>query len=183
LHPWLKEQLGQILATLPPASSGLDADALRQMWTRWQEGLSLRFTLPEKLPPLRMLLVWDNLAGHKTPQMVLWLVQHGIMPLYTPLSGSWLNMAESVQRLLVKRALAGQHPQSPDQLIAWLEAVARHWNTQPTPFIWGGKRRIRRQRSRHRRHALAGSGACTHHRLSRRPSKLEEYLCAKQTTH
>jgi hypothetical protein len=26
---------------------------------------------------------------------VLWLVAHGIMPLYTPLSGSWLNMAEA----------------------------------------------------------------------------------------
>lgn len=180
LHPWLKEQLGQILATLPPAPA---VDVTRQMWSRWQEGLSLRFTLPEHLPPLRMLLVWDNLAGHKTPEMVLWLVKNGIMPLYTPLAGSWLNMAESVQRIFVGRALAGQHPQSPDQLIAWLEAVARHWNTQPTPFVWGGKRSVRRQRSRHRRHALGGSGACTHRSLSRRPSKLHEYLQAKQTTH
>ena len=30
-----------------------------------------------ELPPLRMLLVWDNLAGHCTPDMVLWLVEHG----------------------------------------------------------------------------------------------------------
>ena len=183
LHPWLKEQLGQILADLPPARHALDADGTRQMWSRWQEGLSIRFTLPDQLPPLRMLLVWDNLAGHKTPEMVLWLVHNGIMPLYTPLCGSWLNMAESIQRLLVRRALAGQHPQSPDQLIAWLEAVARHWNSQPTPFVWGGKRSVRRQRSRQRRHALGGSGACTHRTISRRPSKLEEYRCSSKMTH
>jgi hypothetical protein len=183
LHPWLKEQLDQILADLPPTSPVSDTDVMRQMWSRWQEGLSLPFTLPENLPPLRMLLVWDNLAGHKTPEMVLWLVQHGIMPLYTPLSGSWLNMAESVQRILVGRALAGQHPLSSDQLIAWLEAVTHHWNAQPTPFVWGGKRRIRRQRSHQRRYALGGSGACTHRRLARRPSILNEYLHAKQTTH
>jgi hypothetical protein len=71
----------------------------------------VRFTLPQALPPLRLLLVLDNLAGHKTPDFVLWLVAHGIMPLYTPLAGSWLNMAESVQRILARRALAGQCPE------------------------------------------------------------------------
>lgn len=42
---------------------------------------------------------------------------------------------------------------------AWLEAVARGWNCEPTPFIWGGKRQARRERARQRRHALGGSGA------------------------
>ena len=57
-----------------------------------------------------MLLVLDNLAGHKTPEFVCWLFAHGIMPLYTPVGGSWLNMAESIQRILKRRALDGQHP-------------------------------------------------------------------------
>ena len=30
------------------------------------------------LPPLRLLLVWSNLTGHKTSE--LWLCAHGIMP-------------------------------------------------------------------------------------------------------
>jgi hypothetical protein len=34
--------------------------------------------------------------------------------MYIPLGGNWLNMVES---------------------------VAAHWNTQPTPFIWAGKRK------------------------------------------
>ena len=86
---------------------------------------------------------------------------HGIMPLYTPISGSWLNMAESIQRVLVSRALAGQHPAGPEQLIQWLEAVARGWNAAPTPFVGGGKRALRRQQARERRYRLSGSGAMT----------------------
>lgn len=143
----------------------------------------MRFTLPKVLPPLRMLLVLDNLAGHKTPDFVLWLVAHGIMPLYTPLAGSWLNMAESVQRILARRALAGQCPETPEQIMCDLEAVAAHWNQAPTPFVWGGKRTARRTRARQRRHALGGSGACTHRPVPRRPSILQEWLYSKQVTH
>jgi hypothetical protein len=130
-----------------------------------------------------MLLVLDNLAGHKTPAFVLWLVAHGIMPLYTPLSGSWLNMAESIQRILGKRALAGQCPASPQQMIHNLEAVAAHWNLAPTPFVWGGRRAARRNRARQRRHLLGGSGACSNRPILRRPSKLHQWLHAKQVTH
>lgn len=68
-------------------------------------------------------------------------------------------MAESIQRILVGRALAGQHPDSLAQLIEWLEAVARGWNVNPTPFIWGGKRALRRQRAHKRHYGLGGSGA------------------------
>jgi hypothetical protein len=69
-------------------------------------------------------------------------------------------MAESIQRILVRRALAGQHPQTPEQIIAWLEETVAGWNTAPTPFTWHGKRYARRQRARARRHQrLAGSRA------------------------
>lgn len=169
LHPWLQTELVSILAGLPPPPL-LAAEEQRQAWTRWQDGLTVRITLPLHLPPLRLLLVLDNLAGHLTPSLVLWLFAHGVMPLYTPLSGSWLNMAESIQRILGRRALDGQHPQTPEEIIAWLEAAARGWNRNPTPFVWGGKRRARRARARERRHAVGGSGACTHHPLPRRRS-------------
>jgi hypothetical protein len=69
------------------------------------------------------------------------------MPLYTPLSGSWLNLAEGVQRIVVRRALAGQHPETPEEIIAWLEETVANWNEAPTPFIWDGKRRERRRRA------------------------------------
>jgi hypothetical protein len=167
LHPWLQEQLSAIVETLPPAATVRDPVANRARWERWQEGLSEKFTLLAELPPLRLLLIWDNLAGHKTPEMVCWLMRHGIMPLYTPLGGSWLNMAESVQRILTRRALSGEHPCSSAEIIDWLEATARAWNRQPTPFVWGGARQARRERARQRRraaysalHAMGGSAAC-----------------------
>lgn len=176
LHPWLKTELSAILANLPPVTQEPDPLATATAWRRWQAGLSVRFTLPHLLPPLRMLLVLDNLAGHKTPDFVLWLVAHGIMPLYTPLAGSWLNMAESIQRVLVRRALAGQSPETPEQIMHDLEAVAEHWNRAPTPFVWSGKRAARRTRSRQRRHTLGGSGAYTRRPISRRLPKLHKWL-------
>jgi hypothetical protein len=159
LHAWLEEQLVAVLAALPPPSGGPNA-ANRAAWEVWQEGLTMKITLLAEPPPLRLLLVLDNLAGHRSQAFVLWLFAHGIMPLYTPLSGSWLNMTESIQRILVRRALAGQHPITPEQIMQWLEATARGWNAHPTPFVWGGRRQARR-RAAHCRHALGASGACT----------------------
>jgi DDE superfamily endonuclease len=166
LHPWLKRELADVLAELPAPPQA--AGASRAAWTRWQAGLSLPITLPAELPPLRMLLVLDNLAGHKTPELVLWLFAHGVMPLYTPVGGSWLNMAESIQRVLKRRALDGQYPADPGEIIARLEAVTKHWNAAPTPFVWGGRRSARRARERERRHAVGGSGAFTRHPIRRR---------------
>jgi len=163
LHPWLEAQLSAIVQALPAAGPVLDQELNRAQWQRWQEGLSEPFTLLEELPRLRLLLILDNLAGHKTPQLVCWMMAHGIMPLYTPLGGSWLNMAESIQRILTRRALAGAHPRNATQIIEWLEATARAWNREPTPFVWGGKRKARRDRAYARRHAgqaVGGSGAC-----------------------
>ena len=168
LHPWLKTELAVILSAAPEPIERLDAIENRRCWERWQQGLSVPFTLPKCLPPLRMLLVLDNLQGHKTPDLVLWLVEHGIMPLYTPIGGSWLNMTESIQGILKQRALEGEHPRTPAQIIDWLEATARGWNRQPTPFTWDGKRRARRKRGRQRRHHLGGSGACTAHAIRRK---------------
>jgi len=177
LHPWLKRELSAILAGLPEVPP--TAKASRAQWQRWQEGLSVKPTLSAELPPLRMLLVLDNLTGHKTAELLLWLFAHGIMPRYTPLSGSWLNMAESMQRILKRRALAGQHPGTPEEIMAWFEAVAEHWNKDPTPLEWGGKRQRRRQRQRERRHRAGGSGAYTRRPVARRSRPLYGHTQAK----
>ena len=179
LHPWLKRELAAILATMPepPAEPAIGR---RAAWERWQEGLSIKPTLLVKLPPLRMLLVLDNLAGHKTPELVCWLFAHGVMPLYTPVGGSWLNMAESLQRILKRRSLDGQYPTDTARIIAWFEAAARHWDAAPTPFVWGGKRAERRRRQRERRHRLGGSGACSRVPV---PRRAELWPHANQVTH
>ena len=85
LHPWLKTELLQVLDELP--DSPRHASEPHAQWASWLGHVP---HLP--LPPLRLILVWDNLAGHLSSSMVIWLFAHGVMPLYTPLSGSWLNM-------------------------------------------------------------------------------------------
>ncbi len=166
LHPWVKRERVAISAELstPPATT----DASRAAWERWQIGLALPITLPTELPVLRVLLALDNLAGHTPPALVLWLFAHGVMPLYAPVSGSWRNMAESTQRVLKRRALDGEHPANPGEIIARFESVAKHGNAAPTPFVWGGKRAARRQRERERCHAVGGSGARTRQPIRRR---------------
>jgi hypothetical protein len=156
LHPWLKTELLQVLAELPDSPS--HASEPHAQWATWLGHVP---HLP--LPPLRLILVWDNLAGHLSSSMVIWLFAHGVMPLYTPLSGSWLNMAESVQRILCGRALNGQHPKTAAEIITWLEDTVAGWNAAPTPFVWDGKRRERRIRAKQRR--LGGSAAVAHHQL------------------
>jgi len=166
LHPWFKQQLDQILKGMPPADTDSQASDPRPEWERWQEGLTQPIPLPAELPALRLLLILDNLQGHKSAPFVEWLISHGVMPLYTPVGGSWLNMAESIQGILGHRALSGQHPQNPQQIIDWLEATARGWNNSPTQFHWGGKRAQRRAQARMRRHFLSGSGAYAYRKVS-----------------
>ena len=178
LHPWLRQELTAILAALPEPTPALSPDETRALWAVWQEGLTERVTLLAEPPPLRLLLVWDNLAGHKTPELLVWLFERGIMPLYTPLGGSWLNRAESIQRILKRRAVEGRHPTAPEELIGWLEATARGWNRAPTPFVWGGKRAARRVRARQRRDGGGGSGACTYRPIRRRAPAVEKWLRA-----
>jgi hypothetical protein len=185
LHPWLRDRLSEILTEAPASAPARDPAVTRAAWAVWQAGLTRPFTLPDVLPPLRLLLVWDNLAGHKTPELVLWLCQHGVMPLDTPVGGSWLNMAESIERVLKRRALDGQHPHSPEEIGSWFEQTARVWNEQPTPFVWNGKRRQRRRRSGGEPiHRLGGSGACTHKPLRRsRSAGSDKCQTSQQTTH
>jgi len=156
LHPWLHDELVGVLATLPEVTT---PEVERPVLARWEAWLGH----PPRtvLPPLRLILIWDNLAGHLSASLVVWLFQQGMLPLSTPLAGSWLNLAEALQRILVRRALDGAHPRTPDEIITWLEETAAAWNEAPTPFTWGGKRQERRQRARKRR--LGGSAALIDH--------------------
>lgn len=85
-------------------------------------------------------------------------------------------MAESIQRILKRRALEGQHPTQVSEIIDWLEATTRGWNRAPTPFEWGGQRAARRERAKERqRRNLGGSGAYAPRGISKGQ---ESYLIA-----
>jgi len=182
LHPWLKTELQILLEMLPPGET-LDPTAPGRRWTDWGwDTAEVLRVFGEAPPPVRRAMIRDNLTGHYSPGIVEWCLHRGIVLLYTPLGGSWLNRtpvgeqrscgkhrrAESVQRMIVRRALAGQHLETAEAVMTQLEAVVRGWNRSPTPFEWGGKRAERRQRARERRHALGGAAGFTRQPISRR---------------
>jgi DDE superfamily endonuclease/Homeodomain-like domain len=171
LHPWLERELEAILASCPPTPAQPAAGCRWVDWD-WQPSAA---HLDRFLPPIRMLLVLDNLSGHCSHSFVEWCMRRGICLLYTPLAGSWLNMAESVQRIIVRRALAGQHPHDTTTLKQWLQDTVAGWNRAPTPFIWGGKRQARRDRAYARRHRLGGSGATTISVVPRRTRPVRQH--------
>ena len=91
LHPWLQEQLLELLESMdseetkgqkPSPSLSQETLAHSHQWETW-----LGWKLSDRYPPVRMILIWDNLAGHRSDPMVNWLFAHGIMPLYTPKGG------------------------------------------------------------------------------------------------
>src|SRR5438132_13388577 len=144
--PGGNEQLDEVLAEIEkkqPAES-LPPEEQRAPCARWETWLGHPPRRP--LPALRIVLVLDNLAGHLSSDLVQWFFDHGVMPLYTPVGGSWLNLAESVQRILVRRALSGQYPQDAQQVIDWLEQTVAGSKQTPTPSVCNGTRRTRRER-------------------------------------
>lgn len=167
LHPWLQSALQAVLADLPaPDPAG---DDVWRAWTTWgydAERLA-RYTA-QPAPQVRLLLVLDNLAGHRTPALVAWCLERGVALLYTPLGGSCYNLAESFQRILVRRVLDGQQYASAEEMKAAFAAGTEGWNQHPTPFEWGGKRRARRQRAKARRYHQGGSRAYTARPLTKR---------------
>jgi len=165
LHPRVRQEVAALLAALPPVA---DPTAPGRRAGAWWWGAGDPPAWLAALPPVRLLPVWDNLAGHRTPALVDWLVERGGWPLPTPLGGSWPNLAESIHRILVRRALDGQHPTGAREIVAWLRETVTGWHADPTPFAWGGTRAARRQRARERRHALGGSRGDTRRPLPRR---------------
>ena len=171
LHPWLIRELTAILKSCPSAPEVVPEGRRWQDWDPFPAAEQLdRFN-----PPLRMLLILDNLAGHYSRDLVSWCHEHGIGLLYTPCAGSWLNMAESVQRIIIRRALEGHHVYDVEILKDWLRDTIEGWNRHPTPFIWGGKRHARRDRAYARRHRQGGSGATTQYVLPRRIRSVRYY--------
>jgi hypothetical protein len=129
LHPWLITELEQALAELPERETPEEERPAAARWATWLGHA------PITAPPLRAILVWDNLAGDLSWSIVRWLFQHGVRPLSTPLSGSWLNRAESLQRIFRGRALAGKHPTSQEELVARLEGAVAGWSAAPTHAV------------------------------------------------
>jgi transposase len=76
VHPWLREELSAIVRALPAPPPRETTAPFEPYW--WQRRQELRTIYHD--PPLRLILIWDNLAGHKSAAIVRWLCHQGILP-------------------------------------------------------------------------------------------------------
>ena len=184
LHPWLREHLSAILAELPPPAPSQDPAATPAAWAVWQAGLTRPFTLPHDLPPLRLLLVWDDLRPQDARPGAVAVRAWRYAPLHA--RGRQLAQHGGVDRARAQAPRARRAASaSPAEIGSWFEQTAQRWNEQPTPFVWNGKRRQRRRRpGGDQTHRLGGSGACTPRPLRRnRATGASECQIPRQSTH
>lgn len=108
---------------------------------RHQEWLKFLKLIDAQTEPDRELhLVLDNYATHTHPKVKAWLSKHPRFHMhFTPTSASWLNMVERFFRDLTTRQLRrGVFRSLPDLLVA-IEGYLKHYNENPTPFVWTAK--------------------------------------------
>jgi transposase len=88
-------------------------------------------------PRSELHVVLDNSSSHSTPAIKKWLEQHPRIHFhYTPTSASWLNQVEGFFGILAKQSLGVTDFLSKKQLRDHIAAYIKHWNKEPTPFIW-----------------------------------------------
>ena len=85
----------------------------------------------------RQLVVLDNYATHKTPQIKKWLVKHPRFHLhFVPTSASWLNQVERWFGLITQQAIRRGNFSSVKELIAKIEQFVAAYNKSKAPFNW-----------------------------------------------
>jgi transposase len=82
-------------------------------------------------------VILDNLSAHKTPTVQKWLLRHKRFHLhFTPTYGSWMNLVERWFSALTTKKLQRSAHDSVADLAADITAWVKHWNDNPTPFVW-----------------------------------------------
>ena len=86
---------------------------------------------------LQSLVVLDNYANHKTPELQAWLEKHLRFKLhFTPTSAYWLNLVERFfAEITAKRIRRGSYSSVDDLEGAIYDYLLQH-NTKPKPIIW-----------------------------------------------
>lgn len=88
-------------------------------------------------PRRELHVILDNSSSHSTPAVKEWLAKHPRIHFhYTPTSASWLNQVEGFFGILGKQSLGISDFPSKTALREHINAYVKHWNEEPTPFVW-----------------------------------------------
>lgn len=127
--------------TLFAALNVLTGEVFGQNMARHRHQEFIRFlnALEREIPVGKVVhVVLDNVATHKTPEVIRWLERHPRWTFhFTPTSASWLNAVEGFFAKLTKRRLKrGVFPSLVDLQAAINRFIAEHNETEAKPFTW-----------------------------------------------
>jgi transposase len=105
---------------------------------RHQEFLRFLNALEREIPAGKIIhVVLDNVATHKTPEVIRWLARHPRWVFhFTPTSSSWLNAIETFFSALTRRRLRRGVFRSIAELQAAINRCLKDHNDDPKPFVW-----------------------------------------------
>ena len=106
---------------------------------RHQEFLRFLNAIEREIPAGKVVhVVLDNVATHKTPEVMRWLKRHPRWTFhFTPTSASWLNAVEGFFAKLTKRRLKrGVFHSLVDLQAAINRFISEHNETEAKPFTW-----------------------------------------------
>jgi transposase len=126
--------------TLFAALNVLDGTVFGRCMQRHRHQEFLRFlnALEREIPAGKIIhVVLDNVATHKTPEVIRWLFRHPRWVFhFTPTAGSWLNAVETFFSALTRRRLRRGVFCSIAQLQAAINRYLEDHNDDPKPFVW-----------------------------------------------
>ena len=105
---------------------------------RHQEFLRFLGAIEREIPAGKIIhVVLDNVATHKTPEVIRWLSRHPRWVFhFTPTSSSWLNAVETFFSALTRRRLRRGVFRSIAELQAAINRYLEDHNDDPKPFVW-----------------------------------------------
>jgi transposase len=126
--------------TLFAALNVLDGTVFGRCMQRHRHQEFLRFlnAIERAIPAGKIVhVVLDNVATHKTPEIIRWLSRHPSWVFhFTPTSGSWLNAVETFFSALTRRRLRHGVFRSVADLHTAINRYLEDHNDDPKPFVW-----------------------------------------------
>ena len=126
--------------TLFAALNVLDGTVFGRCMQRHRHQEFLRFlnAIERQVPAGKIIhAVLDNVATHKTPEVLRWLSRHPRWVFhFTPTSGSWLNAVETFFSALTRRRLQRGVFRSVADLQSAINRYLKDHNDDPKPFVW-----------------------------------------------
>ena len=93
--------------------------------------------LARSFPKQDLHIILDNSSTHSIPAVREWLEAHPRIRFhFTPKGASWMNMVEAWFSVLTRKSIRRGSFDTVPALVRHIRYYIRHWNQNPTPFVW-----------------------------------------------